>query len=149
MPWTVANQAPLSGDFPGKNTRVDCHSFSRRSSGPRDQTRVCVSCIGRWILHHCTTWEAPLMLLNFTALHGHHFFSPEPQTQMAITRRHLWFKFTSYGRFLLPWLGVSANAVVTRNLSSTLEDIVESAAKAIAVWKNPETLWQKWFLILE
>ena len=26
---------------------------------PRDQTHVsCVSCIDRWILHHCTTWEA-------------------------------------------------------------------------------------------
>ena len=24
-PWTVAHQAPLSMDFPGKNTGVDCH----------------------------------------------------------------------------------------------------------------------------
>ena len=31
-------------------------SFFRGSSWPRDWT--CVSCIGRWILHHCTTWEA-------------------------------------------------------------------------------------------
>jgi len=23
--WTIASQAPLSMDFPGKNTRVDCH----------------------------------------------------------------------------------------------------------------------------
>ena len=28
-------------------------SFSRGSSRPRDQT--CVSCIGRWVLYHCTT----------------------------------------------------------------------------------------------
>ena len=30
-----------------------------RSSQPRDWIHVsCVSCIGRWILYHCTTWEA-------------------------------------------------------------------------------------------
>ena len=35
-------------------------SFSRGSSRPRDPTNVsCVSCIGRWILYHCTAWEAP------------------------------------------------------------------------------------------
>ena len=31
-------------------------STSRGSSQPRDQTQV--SCLGRWILYHCTTWEA-------------------------------------------------------------------------------------------
>ena len=31
-------------------------SYSRESSWPRDWTRVsCVSCLGRWILYHCTT----------------------------------------------------------------------------------------------
>ena len=34
-------------------------SYSRGSFWPGDQTRVSyISCIGRWILHHCTTWEA-------------------------------------------------------------------------------------------
>ena len=33
-------------------------SFSRGSSCPRDRTHVsCISFIGRWVLHHCTTWE--------------------------------------------------------------------------------------------
>ena len=33
-------------------------SFSRGSSQARDQTSIsCVSCIGRWILYHCATWE--------------------------------------------------------------------------------------------
>ena len=33
---------------------------SRGSSQARDQARVyCISCIGRSILHHCATWEAP------------------------------------------------------------------------------------------
>ena len=32
---------------------------SRVSSQPRDQIHVsCISCIGTWILYHCTTWEA-------------------------------------------------------------------------------------------
>ena len=31
-------------------------SYSRESSRPRDQTHI--SCIGRWILYHCITWEA-------------------------------------------------------------------------------------------
>ena len=34
-------------------------SFSRGSSRPRDQTHVC--CTGRQILHHCTTWEVPVL----------------------------------------------------------------------------------------
>ena len=37
-------------------------SYSRGSSLPRDQTCISwVSCVGRWILYHCTTWEALLM----------------------------------------------------------------------------------------
>ena len=33
--------------------------LSRGSSQPRDQTHVSyVSCTGRWILYHCTSWEA-------------------------------------------------------------------------------------------
>ena len=48
-----------SWNFPGRNTAAGCHSCSRRSSPPRDWTWVsCVSCIGRWILYHCTTCEA-------------------------------------------------------------------------------------------
>ena len=41
-----------SWDSPGKDTAVGCHALLQRIS--------CVSyisCIGRWILDHCTTWE--------------------------------------------------------------------------------------------
>ena len=43
---------------------------SRESSRPRGLTHIsCVSCIGRQILYHCATWEAPLwkyqMLQNY------------------------------------------------------------------------------------
>ena len=34
-------------------------SFSRASSQPRDRTHI--SCIGRQILYHCSTWEIPSM----------------------------------------------------------------------------------------
>ena len=52
----------VHGIFPGKYTGTDASSYSRGSSWARGQTHVsCISCIGRWILHHCTTWEA----LNF------------------------------------------------------------------------------------
>ena len=35
-------------------------SYSKGSSWPKDQTHIfCVFCIGRWVLYHCTTWEAP------------------------------------------------------------------------------------------
>ena len=50
-------------NFPDKNTGVGCHFLLQRVfyfkgySQPKDQTRVsCVSCIGRQILYHCTTW---------------------------------------------------------------------------------------------
>ena len=33
--------------------------FSSGSSQPRDQTHICGSCIGRQILYHWATWEAP------------------------------------------------------------------------------------------
>ena len=48
-PRTVAHQAPLSMDSPGKNTGVGAIPFSRGPSRPRDQTHV--SCTGRWVLY--------------------------------------------------------------------------------------------------
>ena len=44
-------------------------SFSRDSSLPRDWTQVsCFSCIGRWILYHCITWELLLLLLLLSCI---------------------------------------------------------------------------------
>ena len=44
-------------NFPGKNTLVVI-SNSKESFWPRNRTHVsCVSCIVRWIPHHCLTWE--------------------------------------------------------------------------------------------
>ena len=50
-PWTVAHQAPLSMDFPGKNTGAGCHFLLQGIFPTGDRTHVsCISCIGRWIL---------------------------------------------------------------------------------------------------
>ena len=60
-PWTVARRAPLSMGFPRQGYRSGWPLPSPgESSHPGDQTHVfCVSCLGRWILYHCATWEAP------------------------------------------------------------------------------------------
>ena len=69
-PWIVAYQAPLSMEFSRQEFWSDqkkkkkrmlewvAISYSRRSSQPRDRGHV--SCIGRQILYHCPTWEAPI-----------------------------------------------------------------------------------------
>ena len=45
-------------DFPGKKTGVGCPFFLR--GGPsRPRVRTCVSYIGKWILYHWATREAP------------------------------------------------------------------------------------------
>ena len=57
--WTVAHQAPLFMEF----SRQEYWSglpFPRGSSGSRDWTYIsCISCIGRRVLYHYITWEAP------------------------------------------------------------------------------------------
>ena len=59
--WPVAHQAPLSMEFSRQEYWSEVViSSSRGSSQPRNQTHIsCVSCILRWILYHCATWEAP------------------------------------------------------------------------------------------
>ena len=51
-------------------------SSSMGSSQPRDWTHVsCISCIDRWILYHCATWETPAGsygTFTFNFLRKHH-----------------------------------------------------------------------------
>ena len=62
---TATQQTPLSMKF--SQARIlellaICYS---RSSRPRDPTGIsCISCIGRWILYHCTIWEATVQIEN-------------------------------------------------------------------------------------
>ena len=55
LPKNWCNLSPLTWNFPGKNIGVGCHFLFRGSSQVRDQTRI--SCIRRWILYPCATWE--------------------------------------------------------------------------------------------
>ena len=55
--WLEAKPQPARllclWNFPGKNTGVGCHFYSRGSSQSRDQTHIsCISWIGRQILYH-------------------------------------------------------------------------------------------------
>ena len=46
-------------------------SYSRESSWPKDQIHIsCISCTGRQILYHCTTWEANLFKKGYWASEG-------------------------------------------------------------------------------
>ena len=44
--WTVDCQAPLSRDYPDKNTTVGCHALLQGIFLTKDRT-----CIGRWVLY--------------------------------------------------------------------------------------------------
>ena len=60
-PTTVAHQAPLSMEFSRQEywSGLPFPSSGALPSCPRDQACICcISCIDRWILYHCTTWEA-------------------------------------------------------------------------------------------
>ena len=56
-PWTVAHQAPLSPDFPGKNTGVVAMSSSKGPSRPRNRTPV--SCIAGKFFYHLSHQGSP------------------------------------------------------------------------------------------
>ena len=61
-PWTVGRQAPLRMGFPSREywSGLPCPSPGDLPD-PRIEPWVsCVSCIGRRILCHCTTWESPI-----------------------------------------------------------------------------------------
>ena len=57
------------GIFEGRVLEWVAISSFRGASQPKDQTHFsCVSCIGRWIIYHWTTWEAqtcPTTIINY------------------------------------------------------------------------------------
>ena len=62
---------PLSVAFPRQDTAVHCQALLWGYFWPRDRTLIsCGSCIGRWIIYHCATWEA-LKKIN---IYGKHAF---------------------------------------------------------------------------
>ena len=62
----------VHGIFQARILECVAISYFRRSSWPRNWTSVsCIFCIGRWILYHRATWEAPLVIILFTNLATH------------------------------------------------------------------------------
>ena len=58
--------SPVHGVFQAGILEWVATSSSRVFSQPRDWICVSwVSCIGRWILCHCTIWESPLLDISF------------------------------------------------------------------------------------
>ena len=52
--WTLALQVPLPMKISSKNTGAVCHFLLQGIFLTQGLNRV--SCVGRWILYHCTTW---------------------------------------------------------------------------------------------
>ena len=67
-PWTACNP-PGSSDhrvFQARILEWVVISYSMGSYSPRDQTHVsCISCVSRWVLYRCTTWEAHFGPISF------------------------------------------------------------------------------------
>ena len=77
-PWTEAHQVPLPMDFPGKDTGVGCHSYSRGSSWPRYRSMPLMSpaLAGRFITSSAT-WDARSTVSPQTLIlvaHSHEFY---------------------------------------------------------------------------
>ena len=61
MDWSP--QTPLPMEFSRQEYWSGLSFLLQESSQPRNQTQVsCISCIGRWVLYHCNTSDAPVML---------------------------------------------------------------------------------------
>ena len=61
--WDLMDYSPpgssVHGILQARILKHDAISYSRGSSQPRDWICIsCISCIGRWILYHCTIGEA-------------------------------------------------------------------------------------------
>ena len=52
--------SPVHAIFQARTLEFVAICYSRASCGPRGQTHIsCISCIGRWVIYPCATWEAP------------------------------------------------------------------------------------------
>ena len=103
--------------------------YSSRSFQPREQTHAsCNSCIGKWILYHCTTWEAPYSNnLKKIALRIRIMVLSRWQQWLRTCRRHKRRRF-------IPWSERSPGGEDGNPLQySCLDDPVDSVAWWAAV----------------
>ena len=83
---------------------------------------VCSSCHSPWAYECQDGWHMPLKLTN-SALNC---------SRKDLPGVLLWFRCDSFGRALLPQLGVNVTEAMIRNLSTTHEDIADFVAKTLA-----------------
>ena len=59
-PWTITHQPPLSMGVSKQEywSGFPCTSSEDLPNPGIKPTSPCASCIGRWVLYHCATWEA-------------------------------------------------------------------------------------------
>ena len=64
-PWIVAHQTPLCMGLPRQEYWSEL-PFPPQGICPTQRLNSisCVSCIGRWILYHCATWEYPIYVCS-------------------------------------------------------------------------------------
>ena len=74
-PWTVAHQAPLSLDSPGKNTEVGCHALLQGIFSDPEIEPASPALAGGFFTHQAT-WEALCILSDIYI----HFLSDIPDT---------------------------------------------------------------------
>ena len=87
-------------EFLGKKTEVGCHSFSRGSFRPRDQT--CVSCIDRQLSYHWATWESsisPIFIILKISGSNPCIISPD-KGRIGCIWRHSWLSQSGKGLLL-------------------------------------------------
>ena len=76
-PWTVAHQAPLSWDFPGKNTGAGCHFLLQGIFLTQGSNQHLLHCRRSLPLGHLEAPELPTSMLNTS-----HSFHPPHQGLM-------------------------------------------------------------------
>ena len=81
-PWATAYETPLSTEFSRQECWSGCHFLLQ---GIFLTQRSNVSCIGRQILYHCASWEAPLPPDLRTCKNQHWYLEPfSPQALMSV-----------------------------------------------------------------
>ena len=100
------------GIFQAKIPEWVAISFSRGSSPPRDQTHI--SCIGRWVLYHWATGEAPKFLIGLDK-------SLTPLTCWTMTKIHI----NCSCSFQQPLLPVSRTQSSAKGLASCPLDLLK------------------------
>lgn len=104
------------------------------------QSRLCTKKRTQGKGNQSKTTCAVYRTLNFTNLHGCYLSSPEPQTQMGITRKHLWFKIHFLRQTSTPLARSKCKWSYDQELPLALEDIDESAKALAAQQKSLDSL---------